>query len=304
MTFFGVRGSTPCASEDLRRYGGNTACVVLDALGQDPILFDLGTGLRFFGLRWLSRDDPDAFRATALVTHLHWDHIQGIPFFGPILSEGARLDVYGPVQAGGRLDEVVRTFLAPPYFPVDVDALPGQITFRETGAGEFELGDALVRAGWVPHCGLTLGYRVTLDGRSVTYMSDHQQPGVGSTEVDPGVLDLCMGTDMLIHDAQFDLGEFAERADWGHCTTDYALEVAIQADARTLVLFHHDPCHTDDRIDELLERARSQSASRGGPEVLAAYEGLTIDLVPSSGAGPADGFGLEPEAAPAELAGQ
>jgi len=278
VTFYGVRGSTPCASDDLARYGGNTACVVLDERGQAPIVLDLGTGLRFFGLDWARRNGHSDFRATALLTHLHWDHVQGIPFFAPILSEGSCIDVHGPVQDGGSLEDVVRTFLAPPYFPVGIDSLPGRIDFHETTAGEFRVGEAVVQAGWVPHCGPTLGYRVTMGGRSVAYLSDHQQPGVGSTEVDPGVLDLCRDVDLLIHDAQYDLDEFAARVDWGHCTTDYAVEVGIQSGARTLVLFHHDPSHTDDRVDQLLERAVEQSTERSGPEVVAAHEGLTIAL--------------------------
>lgn len=277
VTFYGVRGSTPSSADELRRYGGNTACVVIDEPGHEPILFDLGTGLRFFGLEH-QRCVTGPFKATALLTHLHWDHVQGIPFFPPLLSPGGRLDVHGPVQHEATLAEVVHRFLSPPYFPVTVDALPGTITFIDTEPGELRVGDAVVRAAWVPHCGPTFGYRVELGGRSVAYVSDHQQPGVGATHVDPAVIELCSEVDVLIHDAQYDDDEFAVRSDWGHCTVDYAVEVAAQSSARSLVLFHHDPTHTDVRIDELLDRSRLLAEHRGVEEVLAASEGLTISL--------------------------
>lgn len=277
VTFYGVRGSTPCSSRSLCGYGGNTACVVVEERGEDPILFDLGTGLRFFGLDH-QRRGTGPFRGTALVTHLHWDHVQGIPFFPPLLSPGGHLDIYAPVQDEGSLSDVVNRFLTPPYFPVGIESLPGEVAFHETEPGDFTVGSAHVRAEVVPHCGRTFGYRVEIGGRSVAYVSDHQQPGEGATDVDPAVLDLCADVDLLIHDAQFDDEEFAARSDWGHCTVDYAVEVAVRSGSSTLALFHHDPSHTDARIDGLLERARRLSAERGGVEVVAAYEGLTVSL--------------------------
>jgi len=249
--------------------------VVIESDEHDPIVLDLGTGLRFFGL---NRPFDEPFRGTALVTHLHWDHVQGIPFFSPLLAPDAHLDLYAPSQDGVPLEEAVRCFLSPPYFPVAIDDLPGEVVFHETEPGAFEIPGALVRAAWVPHVGPTLGYRITVDDMSVAYVSDHQQPGLGSTEVAPDVLDLCADVDVLIHDAQFDDLEFSMRSDWGHCTVDYAVEVAAQAGAHTLVLFHHDPAHTDVRVDELLTHARSLAAERGVTEVIAASEGLTLSL--------------------------
>ncbi len=270
-----MRGSTPCSCESLSRYGGNTSCVVVESDDHDPIVLDLGTGLRFFGL---NRPFDEPFQGSALVTHLHWDHVQGLPFFSPLLAPGARLDLYAPAQEGVALEEAVRGFLSPPYFPVGIDDLPGEIVFHDTEPGEFKVDGALVSAAWVPHCGPTLGYRVTSGDVTVAYVSDHQQPGLGSTQVDPDVLDLGRGADVLIHDAQFDDLEFSMRSDWGHCTVDYAVEVAAQAGAHTLVLFHHDPSHTDVRVDELLAHARTLGARRGITEVLAASEGLALSF--------------------------
>ncbi len=275
VTFYGVRGSTPCSCESVSRYGGNTACVVVESTDHAPIVLDLGTGLRFFGL---DHGTDGTFRGTALVTHLHWDHVQGLPFFAPLLCEGARLDVYGPAQDGTSLEAAVRSFVQAPYFPVGIDDLPGEIVFHDTAPGTIELPGATVRAAWVPHIGPTLGFRVESEGRSVAYVSDHQQPGVGATEVDPAVVELCRDVDVLIHDAQFDDDEFALRSDWGHCTVDYALEVAAAAGAHTLALFHHDPSHTDDRVDELLAVTAERARARGVAEVVAAAEGLTLSL--------------------------
>lgn len=295
ITFYGVRGSTPCACESVARYGGNTSCVVVTSEDHDPVILDLGTGLRFFGL---DRPFDAPFRGTALVTHLHWDHVQGLPFFSPLLVPGARLDLYGPTQDPDGLEAAVRCFVQPPYFPVAVDDLPGDIVFHDTPAGSFDIPGAQVEAAWVPHVGPTFGYRITTGGVSIAYVSDHQQPALGSTDVDPEVLDLCRGADVLIHDAQFDDLEFSMRSDWGHCTVDYAVEVAAQAGARRLVLFHHDPAHTDVRIDELLVGARRLAADRGVEQVLAASEGLRLDVL-ADPAAPAPSRDRDPGSQPA-----
>lgn len=278
VTFFGVRGSTPCPCADNHRYGGNTACVALQAPGEDPIVLDLGTGLRFFG-ETLAPDRP--FRGTALVTHLHWDHVQGLPFFVPVLREGARLDVYAPVQEHGTVAEAFDTFLRPPFFPVSVADLAGEICFHDVDEDDLAIGDAKVRVRRVPHVGTTLGYRVEWHGRSVAYVSDHQQPLEGD-DVDEGVLELCDGVDLLVHDAQYTPDELAKKPDWGHCTVDYAVEVARRSGARRLALFHHDPSHGDEMVDGLLAHARAVGERAGLEEVLAASEGLTVSFADRS----------------------
>jgi phosphoribosyl 1,2-cyclic phosphodiesterase len=272
ITFFGVRGSTPCPCEENRRYGGNTACVALEVPGEDPIIFDLGTGLRFFGE---TQPQDGTFRGTALVTHLHWDHVQGLPFFVPVLQEGARLDVYAPVQDGVSLRGAFDEFMRPPFFPVSVEDLPGEIVFHDTSDDDLAIGDAKVRSRQVPHVGRTLGYRVDWHGVSVAYISDHQQPD-DPDHVDDGVIELCDGADLVIHDAQYTPEEFAQKATWGHCTVSYAVEVARRAGARRLALFHHDPAHCDSVVDDLLHQAQDLGAAAGLDEVIAAAEGLTV----------------------------
>jgi len=281
IKFYGVRGSTPCSCLENQRIGGNTACVVVTGEGFGPIVLDLGTGLRFWGaeLEATNRPDGTPFSATALVSHLHWDHIQGLPFFQPMHWAQTQLHVIGPPQDNGLgLGEAFDTFLCPPVFPVSVAQLAATTTFGEAGSEPIELGAATVTCRDVPHVGPTVGYRIEAGGVSVAYVSDHQQPGCLSTEVAESVLDLCAGVDLLIHDAQYTDPEFTERFDWGHCTTDYAVEVAAQADVKRLALYHHDPSHDDEMVEDLVRKSAAVAASRGDFEVFAAAEGMVIEL--------------------------
>jgi phosphoribosyl 1,2-cyclic phosphodiesterase len=273
LKFYGVRGSTPSVSEANSRYGGNTACVVLEEPGEDPIIFDMGTGLRIYGV---VAPADGTFSGTALVTHLHWDHVQGLPFFPPIFHPGSHLTVFAPSQEPASLGETFERLMQPPFFPVKPHELGGSIDFRGIGAQTMSVGGRTVTARPVPHVGSTLGYRVQgLDG-SVAYISDHQAPRDLAT-VSPDVLELAHGVDVLIHDAQYTPAEFAIKATWGHCTTEYALLVAKAAQVRRLVMFHHDPTHSDTQIDRLytdLQRA----AEGTGVEVLVAHEGLVVKV--------------------------
>jgi phosphoribosyl 1,2-cyclic phosphodiesterase len=269
-----VRGSTPCPCDANRRYGGNTACVALEVADEDPIVCDIGTGLRFWG-ETLPSDG--SFRGSALVTHLHWDHVQGLPFFVPADRPGAQFDVYGPTQEEGPLGEVFGDLMRPPYFPVRAADLRGDIRFHDVLDGSLALGNAKVTVRPVPHPGPTVGYRIEWDGVVVAYLSDHQEPPDGSMRIPDAVLELCDGADLLVHDAQYLPEEFEEKKDWGHCTVDFAVQVAKESGARTLVLFHHDPSRGDEAVDQLLVGARRTAERIGGvDEVIAAAEGLTI----------------------------
>ncbi|MGB3410833.1 MAG: MBL fold metallo-hydrolase [Microthrixaceae bacterium] len=248
---------------------------MIESEGRAPLILDLGTGLRFFGL---AQPTDVPFRGTALVSHLHWDHIQGIPFFTPLLREGSQMDLYGPVQKGRSLEETVRSFIHPPYFPVSIDELPGKVVFHEVLDDVLEIEGAKVTVAPVPHCGETLGFRVECDGASVAYVSDHQQPGPDSVEIDPRVLELCRDVDLLIHDSQYDRDEFLLKSDWGHCTFEYAVEVAAQSGAKRLALFHHDPDRSDAQVEDFAVRASELALPRGVEEVFAASEGMTLSL--------------------------
>jgi phosphoribosyl 1,2-cyclic phosphodiesterase len=278
VVFNGVRGSTPCAGPEYARYGGHSSSVALEVDGAAPVLFDMGTGLRPYGARF-----PDAFHGSVLLTHLHWDHVQGLPFFTPLHKEGATCDIYGPRQADGPLGDVFAQMMCPPFFPITPSQLAGDVRFHGTGDDDFPIGTAKVRSRWVRHVGPTLGYRVDWNGVSVAYIPDH---GPGCCPDDPDdfvpqeMLELCDGVDVLIHDAQHTKAEYEAKRHWGHCTIDYAAHVARESGARNLVLFHHDPVHGDDAMDEILDFAGEESARIGGPEVVAAYEGLELQVAP------------------------
>ncbi len=278
VRFNGVRGSTPCAGEPYARYGGHSSCVALEADGAQPLIFDLGTGLRPYGEYCTAE-----FHGAVLLSHLHWDHVQGLPFFTPLHREGASLDVYGPRQAEGPLGDVFTQLMHPPFFPVTPAQLAGDIRFHDTGDDDFPVGLAKVRSRWVRHVGPTLGFRVDWNGVSVAYIPDH---GPGCRPEDPDdyvpqeILELCDGVDLLIHDAQHTNEEYEPKRHWGHCTIDYAVHVGRESGAHSLALFHHDPAHGDDAMDEILRCAEDTSARVHGPEVVAAHDGLELALVP------------------------
>lgn len=289
LTFYGVRGSTPCDGARYQRYGGNTSCVALEADGHQPIVFDLGTGVREYGdvvterfaeaLAANKLSTP--YHATVLLTHLHWDHIIGLPFFTPVFRPDAVVDIYAPRQEAGPLVDVFRGVMQPPYFPITPEQLGGTVTFLDTDRDDFGVNGAKVRARWVRHTDPTLGYRVELEGHGVTYISDHG-PGCNPDDADDfipdDVLELCDGVDVLIHDAQHTSHEYESKRHFGHSTIEYSVHVAKEAGAKTLALYHHCPTHGDAAIDEILEHARDLSAEVDGPEVIAAHEGMRLDL--------------------------
>jgi phosphoribosyl 1,2-cyclic phosphodiesterase len=271
VTFHGVRGSTPCHGPTTDKYGGNTACVSIRAEGQRPLLLDLGTGLRYFGKCFMPPGDG-TLDAVALVTHLHWDHIQGLPFFGPIIREGAHLEIFGPRQKdGSSFVDAVKNAIRQPTFPVEIHDLRGKIEFHDLENCDFRVDGYSVRSRLVPHIGPTLGYRIELGGVSVAYISDHQQPVDGSFEVPDSVHQLADGVDLLIHDSQYTPREFEEKAHWGHCTAEFAVRVAEACGAKRLALFHHDPDRTDAELDAVTE-----CFSGFATDVFVAREGATV----------------------------
>jgi phosphoribosyl 1,2-cyclic phosphodiesterase len=275
VTFFGVRGSTPCPCAENTRYGGNTSCVALESPGADPVVLDMGTGLRYWGD---TQPHDGSFAAHALVTHLHFDHVQGLPFLAPADRPGARFDIYAPPQDDETLAEAFEGFIRPPYFPIRWSDLRGEYRFHEVSSTDLVVGDAKVTVRDVPHVGKTNGYRVELGGATVAYASDHQMPQDGSHAIPDSVLALADGVDLLVHDAQYTPEEFAQKSHWGHCTIDFAIHVAVSAGAKRLALFHHDPSHDDETVDRLLDEAQASVPSDSHLEVVAAAEGLTITL--------------------------
>ncbi len=278
VTFYGVRGSCPCSGDEYFKVGGNTSCVLVSSEGEDPLILDLGTGLRALGesLQRKSRFEGRPLRATALLTHLHFDHILGLPFFSPFRDPGATMEVHGPRQPDG-LHRTLLQVVQPPFFPIRLTEFRGQIRFHDTDEGELVVGGAKISARVVPHVGTTLGYRIECEGRVLAYIPDHQAPP-DRFSVDERVLELCRGADLVIHDAQYTDAEYVEYADWGHSTFAYAVRVAAEAGARRLVLFHHDPRHTDAAIARFVDMARHLPDAKALEDVSVAHEGSTIDL--------------------------
>lgn len=274
MTFHGVRGSTPFATLDRMEFGANTCCVVVQVQDEKPIILDMGTGL--FGYAQSLEDC--ALEASVLLTHLHWDHVAGLPFFSPVLCPGGVLDIYGPADGGMSLDEAINTLIQPPFFPVTMQAFAGDIRIHDFWDTDLVLGTAKVRARSVPHTSATSGYRLEINGHVIVYIPDHQQPLDGSMNVAPSVLELCDGADLLIHDGQYPPELFAERAHWGHSTPAYAVEIARQCGVGSLALFSHDPLHNDEQLRAIEQCAQDAAARSGITNVFSAREGMTVDF--------------------------
>jgi phosphoribosyl 1,2-cyclic phosphodiesterase len=279
VTFYGVRGSCPCSGDRYRRYGGNTSCLSIEIEGDEPLILDLGTGLRALGDDLLEdvRAVGAPLHATALLTHLHFDHILGLPFFGPLQDPGARLTVHGPAQAGGSLKDALWAAVQPPVFPIHMDEFRGEMVMIDTRDEDFSIGSAKVMARTIPHSGTTLGYRIEAEGRSMAYLPDHQAPLDRRTIAD-GVLELCHDVDLLVHDGQYTEDEYLTKADWGHSTAAFAVHVAAESHAKRLVLTHHDPSHDDRALDRILSQARRLSEAKGIDDVSSARESRAIDL--------------------------
>ena len=247
--------------------------------GEPPLILDLGTGLRALGdaIGPSLRAEGTPLQATALLTHLHFDHILGLPFFAPLHDPGAVLTVYGPRQEVNHLKDSLLAAVQPPFFPVHLTDFRGEVLFMETGDDDFAVGQIKVRARLVPHRGETLGFRVEADGHSLAYVPDHQAP-LDRRAVPEGVLELCSGADLVVHDGQYSDEEFVEKPDWGHSTVAYAVRVAAEAGAKRLLLSHHDPSHDDRQVEQLLGQARRLHDARRLDDVSVATEGLTVDL--------------------------
>jgi len=274
--FLGVRGSTPAPGAEFVRYGGHTSCVALTHDGADAptLLLDAGTGLR----RASALCPTGAFTGTILLSHLHWDHLHGLPFFLAGRHEHAHTEMIIPDQRDGEAAvEVISRGMSPPHFPVRPDELTGQWSFSAIAPSEFKVEGFRVVALEIPHKGgVTYGYRVSDGHSSLTYMPDHYPSvlGLGEEgwgEYHPAALELAEGTDVLVHDSQLVAEELANEAWFGHAAVEYAAGLARAAGARHTALFHYKPDRSDDAMDEIARRFTGQP-------VTASTQSLVLDL--------------------------
>jgi phosphoribosyl 1,2-cyclic phosphodiesterase len=251
--------------------GGNTPCVEVRTADREVLILDAGTGIRLLGLE-LEQYAADRMIAVLLFSHTHWDHIQGLPFFSPARLRHNRLVILGERRVGQHLERVLAGQMSDPYLPFTVEDLRADLLVKEVHDGErLVTGDQTsVLPRRLPHPGGAFGYRIACQGKTVVYASDVNHPRGG---LDPRVLDLAESADLLIHDAQFTPQEKEERPDWGHSSWVEAVQVAQQAKVRQLALFHHDPMHNDEELEEIERRAQALF----GPTFLA-REGTELAL--------------------------
>jgi len=268
LTFLGVRGSTPSPGAEFVRYGGNTSCIAVSG-GADSVptlALDAGTGLR--SLTGMLGGEP--YRGSILVSHMHWDHVMGLPFFSAGDKNDARVDVHVPAQHGLSGRDLMAQAMSPPAFPITPEGLNGSWSFHAHEPGTFWLQGYEVTAFDVEHKGgRAFGYRLARDGVSVAYLPDHA-PAAG---VSPEALDILEGTDVLIHDAQFVESERFVADMYGHATIGDAVALAERASIGRLVLFHHSPVRVDDALDRITDGIESTVP------LLVAHEGMVLDLL-------------------------
>lgn len=275
---WGCRGSIAAPGPETVRYGGNTSCVEVRLDDGTILVLDAGTGARPLGIE-LMRDPPR--RVDVLLTHLHVDHVEGLGMFGPIWSPETELHLWGPPSPVASLEERIATYFSPPLFPVHLSEVPARTTFHDAPDGEWRIGGAVLRSEPILHPGPTVGYRIEADGKVLTYLTDHEPAlgtdlGTASPEWISGSM-LAFGADLLIHDCQYTVEEYQERVGFGHSSTDHVAAFAETSKVDRLVLFHHDPMHTDDQ----LERMRTHVLERWDVEAercLLAADAMTLAI--------------------------
>jgi phosphoribosyl 1,2-cyclic phosphodiesterase len=283
VTFWGARGSIPTPGPETARYGGNTACISVAGRGERLVILDAGSGLRPLGHELMKQ--PSVLTADILLSHTHWDHIQGLPFFKPLSSRNTSVTIYGAAQEGVPLKTILGRQMDPMVFPVPLNALAASLTVVEISEGEFDLDDFRVCTFRLRHPGTTLGYRLApaSGGREIAYVTDNELGPGGTYEVPPDwrarMVQFVAGADTLIHDAMYLDQIIQARAGWGHSPPRQAVDLAAEARCARLILFHHEPEHDDDALDRLLAATR-EYATRVAPRlaVEAAAEGMQFSL--------------------------
>jgi CheY-like chemotaxis protein/phosphoribosyl 1,2-cyclic phosphodiesterase len=292
IRFWGTRGSLPKPGPTTLRYGGNTPCVEVRTAGGTLIVLDCGSGAHELGQALLA-EASGPLHGHLLITHTHWDHIQGFPFFAPLFVPGHVWDIYGPGSSSRRLEETLAGQMEYAYFPITVGQLGATVRYHDLVEGTFTLDDVCITTHYLNHPALTLGYRLEADGVVLVYATDHEpharpQPGQPSEtpgealpvhQEDRGHIEFLSGADLIIHDAQYTAAEYAQKIGWGHSPVTYVVDVALAAHGKRLALFHHDPARGDAELDQVLAMCRERVAAAQSPlDIIAAAEGQWIEL--------------------------
>ncbi len=284
LQFWGTRGSIPSPGPQTVRYGGNTPCVEVRTTEGWLIILDAGTGIRELGRSLIGRANGSPIKGDIYLTHAHWDHIQGIPFFGPIFQRGNHFTIWGSRSLERSVDRVVRDQMSPVVFPVTFEELDATIDFCEISEERREAHGYEVSAFEVRHPGGALGYRfneTSERGRALVYISDNEIDAGAKYDTRRGWRDdlvaFVRGAGVLVHDTMYTTEEYDHHRGWGHSTYQDALELALDAGVKQLVLFHHKPERSDDEVDRRVAECREMAARRGnGLDVVAAAEGMTL----------------------------
>jgi CheY-like chemotaxis protein/phosphoribosyl 1,2-cyclic phosphodiesterase len=289
VQFWGTRGSLAKPGPTTLRYGGNTACVEVRTADEALIVLDCGTGAHGLGVA-LAASTQQPVRGHLLITHTHWDHIQGFPFFAPLFVRGNEWDIYAPGGLGQQLEVTLAGQMEYTYFPVTLSQCGATIRFHDLNEGSFEIGSVRVTPRYLNHPALALGYRLEADGAVLVYAVDHEPhardragPTAGARggspvhREDQRHVEWLAGADLVIHDAQYTVDEYPQRVNWGHTPAEWAVDYALAAGAKRLALFHHDPQRDDAALDRLLEACRRRAADNG-LDVFAAAEGQVVEL--------------------------
>jgi len=276
---WGTRGSIPSPGPRTARYGGNTTCVEIRA-GDSRLVFDAGSGMRRLGQDLVENDH--ALDTPIFLTHFHWDHIQGFPFFLPLYAPERELHIIGPAQNGIDVQSLFAGQMGPIYFPVPFSAVAAALTFGHLNEGSWEGEGFSLRTIRVRHPSYVVGYRVEVGGRTICFIPDNELEGT-EYPVEPGwrdrLVEFVAGADLLLHDSMYTDEEYEDRRGWGHSTFRQSIRLAEEAGVESLLFFHHDPERTDDQLDDIVGRLRDEILARGSSlDVGAAHEGIDLTL--------------------------
>lgn len=276
VSFWGTRGSLAAPGADTARYGGNTSCVSVQGREGTLVILDAGTGIRNLG----QSVSPSVKQIHILLTHLHMDHIQGLPFFAPLRRPGAEIHIWGPASTTLGLDARLQKYLSPPLFPVSIRELAANFHFHELPSHVMDIGEFQVNAQLIIHPNPTIGYRIQSANAAVTYLPDHEPALAGRTfphdKAWTSGYRLAEGSDLLIHDTQYTEEEYRNRIGFGHSSIQHAFQFATLSNVKHFAPFHHDPTHNDDTLDRMFKQ--TIEAMQPSYRVTPSREGLEIDI--------------------------